>query len=79
MMDLVQEIQKRQAEVIIISDHPNILGMASLNLILPAGIPEWLSPIAAIIPGQMFAMYLAQTRGFDVDRPRSLNKVTETW
>ena len=79
MMDLVQEVQKRQAEVIIISDHPNILGMAGLNLILPAGIPEWLSPIAAIIPGQMFAMYLAQTRGFDVDRPRSLNKVTETW
>jgi len=27
----------------------------------------------------MFAMYLANTRGFDVDNPRGLNKVTETW
>ena len=79
MMDLVQEVQNRQAEVVIISDHPNILGMADHKLVLPAGIPEWLSPIAAIIPGQMFAMYLAHTRGFDVDQPRGLNKVTETW
>ena len=79
MMDLVQEVQKRQAEVVIISDHPTILGMANHKLVLPTGIPEWLSPIAAIIPGQMFAMYLAHTRGFDVDQPRGLNKVTETW
>ena len=79
MMDLVQEVQRRQAEVVIISDHPTILGMADHKLVLPADIPEWLSPIAAIIPGQMFAMYLAHTRGFDVDQPRGLNKVTETW
>lgn len=79
MMDLVQEVQKRQAEVVLISDHPNILGMAEHKLLLPTGIPEWLSPITAIIPGQMFAMYLAHTRGFDVDQPRGLNKVTETW
>ena len=79
MMDLVQEVQKRQAEVVIISDHPTILGMADQKLVLPAGIPEWLSPIAAIIPGQLFAMYLAHTRGFEVDQPRGLNKVTETW
>lgn len=79
MMDLVQEVQKRQAEVVIISDHPTILGMADHKLVLPVGIPEWLSPIAAIIPGQMFAMHLAHTRGFEVDQPRGLNKVTETW
>lgn len=79
MMDLVNAVQDRQAEVIVISDHPELLEMADRKLVLPAGIPEWLSPIAAIIPGQMFAMYLAHTRGLEVDKPRGLNKVTETW
>jgi glucosamine--fructose-6-phosphate aminotransferase (isomerizing) len=46
---------------------------------LPAGISEWLSPIPSILPAQMFAMFLAHTRGFDIDNPRGLNKVTETW
>jgi glucosamine--fructose-6-phosphate aminotransferase (isomerizing) len=44
----------------------------------PAGVEEWLSPIAAVVPGQLFALELARTRGQDPDRPRGLSKVTET-
>ena len=79
MKSTIREVQKRDAEVIIISDHPEILSLSEHNLVLPGGVPEWLSPITAIIPAQMFAMYLADTRGIDVDNPRGLKKVTETW
>lgn len=79
MKALVEKVQKREAEVVMVSDRKELLDMADHRLTLPAGIPEWLSPIPAILPAQMFAMYLAHTRGFDVDNPRGLNKVTETW
>jgi glutamine---fructose-6-phosphate transaminase (isomerizing) len=79
MKALVEKVQTRHAEVIMISDQVDLLDMAEQTLTLPTGVPEWLSPITAIIPAQLFAMYLAHTRGFDVDNPRGLNKVTETW
>jgi glucosamine--fructose-6-phosphate aminotransferase (isomerizing) len=79
MKATVEKVRERYAEVVMLSDQQDLLAMANHNLALPNGVPEWLSPITAIIPGQMFAMYLANTRGFDVDNPRGLNKVTETW
>lgn len=45
---------------------------------VPSGLPEWLSPIAAILPGQLLAYHLAIARGFDPDQPRTLRKVTLT-
>lgn len=79
MQSLAEKVQHRQAEVVMFSDHPGMLDLADHKITLPLGVPEWLSPISAILPAQMFAMYLAHTRGFDVDNPRGLNKVTETW
>ncbi|MEA3326951.1 MAG: SIS domain-containing protein [Chloroflexota bacterium] len=79
MQALIGKVHQRDAEVIIFSDKNDLLGMSPHNVRLPAGVPEWLSPISAIMPAQMFAMYLAHTRGFDVDNPRGLRKITETW
>ena len=45
---------------------------------VPAGLPEWLSPIAAILPGQLLAYHLTKARGFDPDQPRAIHKVTLT-
>jgi glucosamine--fructose-6-phosphate aminotransferase (isomerizing) len=45
---------------------------------VPSSLPEWLSPIAAIIPGQLLAYHLTKARGFDPDQPRLLRKVTLT-
>ncbi len=45
---------------------------------VPGGLPEWLSPIPAVIPGQLLAYHLTKARGFDPDQPRSLRKVTLT-
>ena len=41
-------------------------------------VPEWLSPLLAVIPGQAAALRLATVRGGDVDRPAGLTKVTLT-
>ena len=79
MKGMIQKVHSQQGEVILISNNQDLLSTSEHSMVLPAGIPEWLSPIPAIMPAQMFAMYLAHTRGFDVDNPRGLNKVTETW
>jgi glucosamine--fructose-6-phosphate aminotransferase (isomerizing) len=40
-------------------------------------IPELFTPIPYIIPGQLFAGYLATEKGLNPDQPRSLTKVTQ--
>jgi len=71
-------LERRRAELVAISDDPDILGHALTSLPLPIGMPEWVSPMVAVVPGQLFAVALARTRGLDPDQPRGLSKVTET-
>ena len=78
MLDFVHALNDLGAEVIAVSDVDAILAAARTPLRLPVSVPEWLSPITAITPGQLFAMHLAYTRDFDIDAPRGLRKVTET-
>jgi len=74
----MQTLKQREAEIIALSDDRDTLEMARVSLALPAAVPEWLSPLTAIVPGQLFAMHLAHTRDYDPDHPRGLRKVTET-
>jgi glucosamine--fructose-6-phosphate aminotransferase (isomerizing) len=78
MRAFIEKVKQRQGEIVAISDDPAILGLARIALRLPRTVPEWLSPIPAIVAGQLFALHLADTRDYDVDRPRGLSKVTET-
>jgi glutamine---fructose-6-phosphate transaminase (isomerizing) len=78
MADLIDHLDRLKAEMIVISDHPGVLEHATLGLPLPPGIPEWLSPLVSVIPGQIFAMHLAVARGLNPDSPEGLLKVTET-
>ena len=41
-------------------------------------MPEWLSPLVAVIPAQQLAVGMAERLGLDVDRPPGLQKVTRT-
>jgi glutamine---fructose-6-phosphate transaminase (isomerizing) len=41
-------------------------------------VPEWLSPLCAVIPAQLLAVGAAERLGLDVDRPQGLRKVTRT-
>jgi glucosamine--fructose-6-phosphate aminotransferase (isomerizing) len=72
------ELRSRGAELLIISDSRDLLAEATTPLPLPVGVPEWLSPIVAVIPGQLFAMHLTLVKGHDPDQPLGLQKVTLT-
>jgi glucosamine--fructose-6-phosphate aminotransferase (isomerizing) len=74
----MQTLRAREAEIIAISDEAETLALARIPLKLPQPVPEWLSPITAIVPGQLLAMYLAHVRDYEPDHPRGLRKVTET-
>ncbi len=75
---LVAELKRREAELIIVSDRPDLAQQAQFPLVLPAALPEWLSPITAVIPGQLLGYHLALAKGLDPEQPRGLRKVTET-
>jgi glucosamine--fructose-6-phosphate aminotransferase (isomerizing) len=69
------------AELLVISDNQEALALAQGSgaaLRLPAGIPEWLSPIVSIIPAQLYSYHLALHKGYDTEHPRTLTKVTRT-
>lgn len=70
--------QQRGAEMIVISHEATLLAQARLPLPLPDGVPEWLSPLVAVLPGQLFALQLARAKGYSTDFPEGLEKVTET-
>jgi glutamine---fructose-6-phosphate transaminase (isomerizing) len=78
MREVITDIKKLGAELIIISDMPEILQHANLPLPIPAGLPEWLTPLAAVIPGQLFSWKLTIEKGLNPDQPFGLQKVTET-
>lgn len=78
MLAFVQGLQERAPELLVISPLREALALAQTPLPLPAGIPEWLSPLAAVLPGQMLALGLTLAKGYDPDHPRGLRKVTLT-
>jgi glucosamine--fructose-6-phosphate aminotransferase (isomerizing) len=78
LANLFDLFEERNAAIVAISDRDEVLARARVPLRLPAGVPEWLSPIVSVVPGQLFALRLAHSRGLDPDRPRGLAKVTQT-
>ena len=79
MMSLLDHLKHAQlAELVVISNVKTALDLAQSPIELPADIPEWLTPIVGIVPGQLFSHHLTYTKGYDTEKPRSLHKVTET-
>ncbi len=78
MSELADQLEQRGAELLVISESDPALARAKLALPTVAAVPEWLSPITAIVPGQLLALHLALAKGFNPDVPRGLNKVTRT-
>ncbi|MES1172645.1 MAG: SIS domain-containing protein [Bacteroidota bacterium] len=70
----------RGARAIVLSDDGALLARDGVAARLPlaADVPEWLSPITAVLPGQLWALALARARGLDPDQPRGLAKITRT-
>lgn len=76
---LIARLTELGAEIMTITDRVDAVPESSLILPLATGLPEWLSPIAAVVPGQLLSLAQAELRGYDPDRPRGLTKVTHTW
>ena len=74
----VEKMRERGAEVIAISDDDGFLAESSTPLPLLANVPEWLSPLLTVLPGQVAAVRLATLRNVDVDSPAGLTKITLT-
>ena len=85
--EMLDKLTQLRAETIVISEAseskklPPSTRAIRLRAKTPrvAGCPEdLLTPIPYIVPGQMFAAYLAEQKGFNPDQPRTLSKVTKT-
>jgi glucosamine--fructose-6-phosphate aminotransferase (isomerizing) len=77
MVELATKMKENGAELIVISSEDEILGMATTAIKVPA-VDEEISPIVDIVAGQLFAQYLALSKGNNPDQPRHLKKVTLT-
>jgi len=78
LLGFLRQLREREAELVVISPLDEALGLAHTPLPLPVGMPEWLSPLVAVAPGQLFALGLTLAKGFDPEHPRGLRKVTLT-
>ncbi len=55
MKNLIQEVKLLGAETIIISNNDTLSKENPRFLPIPSSLPEWLSPIVAVVPGQLTA------------------------
>jgi glucosamine--fructose-6-phosphate aminotransferase (isomerizing) len=74
---LVPELVARGATIVTLSDRVPLTEGVDLGFRLPC-LPEWLSPLVAVVPGQTLALELARQSGLDPDLPSGLQKVTRT-
>jgi glucosamine--fructose-6-phosphate aminotransferase (isomerizing) len=78
MAAAVADVRERGSEVMAISDDREFLAEADTAFPLVPGVPEWLSPLLTVVPGQVAAVRLATLQGANVDSPAGLTKITLT-
>jgi glucosamine--fructose-6-phosphate aminotransferase (isomerizing) len=78
MAAAVADVRERGSEVMAISDDREFLAAADTAFPLVPGVPEWLSPLLTVVPGQVAAVRLAILQGANVDSPAGLSKITLT-
>jgi glucosamine--fructose-6-phosphate aminotransferase (isomerizing) len=69
----IEQIRARGGAVICVGDDEESLAVADERIVVP-GLSPWLSPIANVVPLQLFAYWVARARGCDIDKPRNLAK-----
>jgi glucosamine--fructose-6-phosphate aminotransferase (isomerizing) len=76
MRTLFARLAERRAQALIVTNDESMVDAPWV--LLPTDVPEWLSPVSGIVPGQLLGMHLAVAKGRSVDRPAGLTKVTVT-
>jgi glutamine---fructose-6-phosphate transaminase (isomerizing) len=72
------DLRRGAGLAVAVSDDPELLARADIGVALEPGLPEWLAPLVAVIPGQAAALRLGELAGVDLDHPHGLGKVTLT-
>lgn len=78
LRELLKQLRSRGADLVVLSPLADVLKLAETPITLPGDVPEWLSPIVSVVPGQFFSLGLTLAKGLDPDLPRGLRKVTRT-
>jgi glucosamine--fructose-6-phosphate aminotransferase (isomerizing) len=78
METAIEGLRERGARVMVLADREDVLARAVAPMRLIPGVPEWLSPLTTVIPGQLAAFRLAQLNGSNLDSPHGLSKITLT-
>jgi len=76
---LTKLVHEEQVELLAISSEGSALALANTPLQLPERLPDWVTPIPAIVPAQLFCYHLTRAKGYNTEGPRGLSKVTLTW
>ena len=76
--DLIDRLRELSADTLVITGDLDAAAKCTRSIIMPRDIDEFLAPIPYIIPAQLFAALLAEAKGLDPDKPRSLSKLTRT-
>ncbi len=75
---LVERLRGLTAETLAISSAGARLPATTRAIRMVGSIPEIYTPIPYIVPGQIFTALLAEVKGLNADKPRSLQIVTRT-
>jgi glucosamine--fructose-6-phosphate aminotransferase (isomerizing) len=78
VVDVLWRGKEAGASLVAISNSPMVAEITEDTLTFGSDVEEWLSPIPAIVIGQLFAYYLTLAKGLDPETPRGLRKVTRT-
>jgi glucosamine--fructose-6-phosphate aminotransferase (isomerizing) len=71
----IQEVRARGGELFVCAPRSaNIHAEPHVHVLEMPEMPEYLAPIAYIIPLQLLSYYVAVSKGTDVDQPRNLAK-----
>lgn len=75
VISTIQEVKARGAYTVAVAEQgdPDVGKYADVVFFVPE-CPTLMSPLVDVVPLQLFAMYMAEAKGNDVDKPRNLAK-----
>ena len=76
--DMLNRLESLKAETLVITSGVHLKQLRVAKIVIPARPAELFTPIPYIVPAQLFTAYLAEEKGLNPDRPRTLEKVTRT-
>ena len=78
VIEVLRRCKNAGASLVVIGNDARLPELEPGHLELEPGVDEWLSPIPAVVLGQLFAYHLTLAKGLDPEQPRGLHKVTRT-